>query len=603
MIREARCQGSVTVFFALTLTLILAVICTTLESARYSLLSYFASQAQGAAVESVFAGYYRPLWENYHLLFMADSAGLEAMVEKELAKAGERAGPYGFQVGSIQAVRAVTAVDQGGAAFLRQVRKDGEAHGLSSLLESMSDQATLIEEGEEVFAYVESLSGYGETISQLEEEYRIAEEAGRSLKEQVDALLEGSGGVSSEQMEALKKQAQEALELCGEDEALLKLEEQLAGRLKSGRERLEEQKSQVSASSYEMMEKEFLSLEEYASEGGRSAEAGKQREMIRAQAERILGWSQDQPPEELLNEVKEGLPAFSERKATASEEPKLLEAAKDWKGGELLALLTDESTLSDGVLKGGPYPSEISGPAAEGLASKAAAAGYMTEHFGRYGSEGESELLVYEAEYILGGKASDRENLEYVAGRLMAVRTGLNFLYLMGDQAKRAEAEALAAGLVGFTGIAPLVRLASLLILGAWSLAEALEDVRLLLSEGSVPLIKEETDWKLSLSQAYKAFGKGQEAVSAEEGTWDYEAYLALLFLLGDGEKEYFRMMDVIEWNLRKEDAGFFMENCLSFCEVQATVYAEPMFLHLPFGEGNGGRYELRPTAAYGYQE
>ena len=112
MIREARCQGSVTVFFALTLTLILAVICTTLESARYSLLSYFASQAQGAAVESVFAGYYRPLWENYHLLFMADSAGLEAMVEKELAKAGERAGSYGFQVGSVQAVRTVTAVDQ-----------------------------------------------------------------------------------------------------------------------------------------------------------------------------------------------------------------------------------------------------------------------------------------------------------------------------------------------------------------------------------------------------------------------------------------------------------------------------------------------------------
>ena len=39
---------------------------------------------------------------------------------------------------------------------------------------------------------------------------------------------------------------------------------------------------------------------------------------------------------------------------------------------------------------------------------------YMTEHFGRYGSEGKSKLLVYEAEYILGGKASDRENLEYV---------------------------------------------------------------------------------------------------------------------------------------------------------------------------------------------
>ena len=267
-----------------------------------------------------------------------------------------------------------------------------------------------------------------------------------------------------------------------------------------------------------MMEKEFLSLEEYASEGGRSAEAGKQREMIRAQAERILGWSQDQPPEALLKEVKEGLPAFPERKETASEEPKLLEAAKDWKGGGLLALLTDESTLSDRVLKGGPYPSEISGPAAEGLASKAAAAGYMTEHFGRYGSEGESELLVYEAEYILGGKASDRENLEYVAGRLTAVRTGLNFLYIMGDQAKRAEAEALAAGLVGFTGIAPLVRLASLLILGAWSLAEALEDVRLLLSEGSVPLIKKERTGSFPSPRHIRPSEKGRRPYLRKKG-------------------------------------------------------------------------------------
>ena len=65
-------RGSITVFFTLLLTTILTLICGALESARYSALSFLMETAQGSALESVFAGYYRPLWEEYHLLFMAD---------------------------------------------------------------------------------------------------------------------------------------------------------------------------------------------------------------------------------------------------------------------------------------------------------------------------------------------------------------------------------------------------------------------------------------------------------------------------------------------------------------------------------------------------
>ena len=55
--------GSITVFFALLLTLVLAVICTAVEAARAAALSYLTAQAQETALESVFAAYYLPLWE------------------------------------------------------------------------------------------------------------------------------------------------------------------------------------------------------------------------------------------------------------------------------------------------------------------------------------------------------------------------------------------------------------------------------------------------------------------------------------------------------------------------------------------------------------
>ena len=84
MKRES-CRGSITVFFALLLTTLLALICTALESARQAAISYLAAQAEQSALESVFAGYYRPLWDRYHLLFLADGPGMEETMRDYLS--------------------------------------------------------------------------------------------------------------------------------------------------------------------------------------------------------------------------------------------------------------------------------------------------------------------------------------------------------------------------------------------------------------------------------------------------------------------------------------------------------------------------------------
>lgn len=184
----------------------------------------------------------------------------------------------------------------------------------------------------------------------------------------------------------------------------------------------------------------------------------------------------------------------------------------------------------------------------------------------------------------------------------------MNFLYLLRDQAKRAEAETAAAVLVGFTGVYPLVKLAAGLLLGTWALAEAVYDVKQLFAGEEVPLIKGSRDWKLSLSQAAEiltgkdriAESTGNTSVEKEESLslrWDYGGYLRMLCLLEPMKNQLFRMMDVIEMNLRQEDPGFFMENCLSYAGVETVFQTSPRFFRLPLAEG----YVQRKYAGYGY--
>ena len=212
----------------------------------------------------------------------------------------------------------------------------------------------------------------------------------------------------------------------------------------------------------------------------------------------------------------------------------------------MLALILPEGTkVSEARLKTETRVSGLEGAGGMGALDKVITALYMSDHFGNFLEPGET-VLAYELEYILAGKDSDRENIEQAAKKLIALRTGMNMLYLLRDTGKRAEAEAMAAALVGFTGILPLIRLTAALLLGAWALAEAVSDGRILFAGGQVPLVKTERDWKLSLEQAPalltgSSSSESEKTVDGSKGksemtlTWDYKTYLTLLCFLGDG--------------------------------------------------------------------
>ncbi len=113
------------------------------------------------------------------------------------------------------------------------------------------------------------------------------------------------------------------------------------------------------------------------------------------------------------------------------------------------------------------------------------------------------------------------------------VRFVPDYAYIQTDPEKKAEAEAAALTLCTVIGLPELAEGAAQGILLAWAYGEAIMDIRMLISGGKVPLVKNAEDWKLSLSGLMQ-LGSAGENVAADSGK-DMESGLAY--------REYLRML------------------------------------------------------------
>ncbi len=188
---------------------------------------------------------------------------------------------------------------------------------------------------------------------------------------------------------------------------------------------------------------------------------------------------------------------------------------------------------------------------------------YLVNKCSYYGKERDTGELQYELEYILAGKNSDMENLKWAAGRLVMLREVANVCYLYTDHKKVSEADVLAWGL-SIVALAPDIQpFIKTSILLAWAYAESIQDVKLLLSGGKVPLLKTSATWHLSLDHMLD-YKNHLDAAKQGEGL-DYIMYLRLLLMLENQEHKVMRFMDLIEMNLRKTEGNqaFRMDGCI----------------------------------------
>lgn len=200
--------------------------------------------------------------------------------------------------------------------------------------------------------------------------------------------------------------------------------------------------------------------------------------------------------------------------------------------------------------------------------------GYVLEHFSA-ASEGErAGALDYEIEYILEGKASDRENLEGVAGKLLLLRFVPNYLYIQTDGEMRAEAEGLALTLCSLLAVPAISEAAAQVILLAWAYGESVMDIRALLGGRRVPFTKTKESWQLGLSSLLTLGTAEDRNDGADaEGGLRYEEYLRMLLFLEGKEDVAFRALDMIEQDLRlrKGQSYFYADYCVSKIEIFST--------------------------------
>lgn len=198
---------------------------------------------------------------------------------------------------------------------------------------------------------------------------------------------------------------------------------------------------------------------------------------------------------------------------------------------------------------------------------------YVLDHFSMATDKEKDGALDYEVEYILEGRASDRENLEAVAGKLLLLRFVSNYGYIQTDAAKKSEAEAMALTLCALLAAPAVTEAAAQVILLAWAYGESVVDVRSLLKGNQVPLVKSESSWQLSLSSLMTLGTENDHNDGADsEGGLSYKDYLRMLLFLEKKETAGIRTLDLIEQNMRTKygQEYFHADQCVSKMEFSS---------------------------------
>ena len=204
---------------------------------------------------------------------------------------------------------------------------------------------------------------------------------------------------------------------------------------------------------------------------------------------------------------------------------------------------------------------------------------YAMMMFSHIRSEKDS-LSPAEVEYVLYGKESDTDNVSAVATELFLTRTGSNLGFLLTDPESLAVSAKLAAEVTGGGGGTPIVFIAQAAILILWANAQAVLDVRELFAGGRVPAVHSKATFTLSLDGMMSNF----EQILKEAGTGksdtglNYEDNLRLIMMARPGNICDYRIMDMIQKNLRQEQSDFRMDRLYTASAVKVSARSRHLF-------------------------
>ena len=203
---------------------------------------------------------------------------------------------------------------------------------------------------------------------------------------------------------------------------------------------------------------------------------------------------------------------------------------------------------------------------------------YIYHTFGCYTEPDTDTYLKYPIEYIIHGDASDDVNFLNCCGYILNLRLACNILYLIADSEKYEAAKKVAesANSIPIPG-AEYIALAT--ILTVWATAEGLLDVKDLVNNKKVPLIKSKENWTLELYDL-PLFSSFTQSKNDGASGLTYKRYLELVLATENNISLYYRTLDAIQMNIcHNYNEDFRIAKCVY--SLDATISYSLPFLFL----------------------
>ncbi|MCI8956582.1 MAG: hypothetical protein HFG29_06280 [Eubacterium sp.] len=251
--------------------------------------------------------------------------------------------------------------------------------------------------------------------------------------------------------------------------------------------------------------------------------------------------------------------------------------------GILSMVIDDSSNISSAAISDSDLPSNKKTDKTDLSCSaidKAKVILYGGMKFGNYCSIKNNTDLKYELEYIIAGEDTDHSNLATTVEQMAGIRNITTLAYILTDKDKMTKLSTIAASATTAIGLPFLEPVIKAVLIEAWALAEAVHDVKILMSGKKIDIIKNKDNWNTGLQNLLCKETKGSKKKSAI----NYQNFCYILLMKKRMTQIAFRMMDIIQVNIRKNyNQSFRINQCFSGFHIQAQYETEPLFVSMPF--------------------
>ncbi len=613
-----RRRGSVSIYIAIVFLSIVLLVCTISEAARVNAVQSKDKSITMMGADSVIAGYAKQVYEDYGLLLVWNKESLDKTLKKyiqaniKMADLEVRGNDFlESDLQKVSVIKKVNATDSGGDAFVNQVSEYLKYAGLTKAIDKLVNNSKKVKEDDSKESAADDITdkSYDKLVDFVEEIDQLIKDISdtKELSKQNNKI----NGIFENKSERWKKTdktlIKQAYKICKKIKTIIiDRESDINEAISKIESYLKKKNNLLRKNGYKKAAKDYMDenlevlknikdkIERVKKFDFASTISGNQTEKLNAEGFAILSM-----------QIEEYFKDLQVTKITAQDKKNksIFDSAKEfYEKGILSLVIKNTSKLSTASVKTSSLPSHTSvskSQESSSLYDKAVVGVYSNIYFGNYLDQKKKNVLRYGMEYVIAGKDTDRSNLSSVVHRLIAIRHLPNYACILKDQTKKAEIEAIATSIAAITGLPFLEPLAKALLTEAWVLAESVNDVKILLADKKLSLIKTEANWKTSL----KSLGNG--TTKGDSNGFKYDVYLGLLLTITNRDNVVYRSMDLIQMNIcKKYNKDFRMNKGMMSFKSKVTYSIPPLFTAMPWTVGmlsksKSYKYELECNNGY----